>query len=466
MIDLLSFVQLFAAAGGGGSSSSGDGDGGILGLLLLAGAAITTPIGSKYRKKLRQDNDREAFNSGQKVTWFVAGGLSLVTISLGSMLPALGFAYFVVPFVAGLIIGAGSGLYGWLDKIKPNKKIKAGLAKSATNDKVWDENFLKTGATNIYNKYQQDWSNFNLASMQTYMTPNYYNHVYLMMSEMHAMGRRNVSTVNTISTLEITNMRDSADDNQDRFVAGISAMLTDQLIDIRSNKLIWQSSYENHEYWQFVRDGQSWRLDGITPYTTELSTHEVEIQRFAQQNGAYYSLDWGRLLMPQSGQLFSDGSMQVSDINNHVIGRLVDTGRAVSDGIIYQIYTYSERPVNEGGKVYLVGQITVPKYYGDILIRRRKGLLQFGVRGLREMTTEWADFNKKFQVFATSPEQVTSFELLNPQMMQWLEAAPFEVNLEVIGNSIYFYSQLGNISAENYATMLSILQAAYRELKM
>ena len=247
MIDLLSFVQLFAAAGGGGSSSSGDGDGGILGLLLLAGAAITTPIGSKYRKKLRQDNDREAFNSGQKVTWFVAGGLSLVAISLGSMLPALGFAYFVVPFVAGLIIGAGSGLYGWLDKIKPNKKIKAGLAKSATNDKVWDENFLKAGATNIYNKYQQDWSNFNLASMQTYMTPNYYNHVYLMMSEMHAMGRRNVSTVNTISTLEITNMRDSADDNQDRFVAGISAMLTDQLIDIRSNKLIWQSSYENHE---------------------------------------------------------------------------------------------------------------------------------------------------------------------------------------------------------------------------
>ena len=170
--------------------------------------------------------------------------------------------------------------------------------------------------------------------------------------------------------------------------------------------------------------------------------------------------------MPQSGQLFSDGSMQVSDINNHVIGRLVDTGRAVSDGIIYQIYTYSERPANEGGKVYLVGQITVPKYYGDILIRRRKGLLQFGVRGLREMTTEWADFNKKFQVFATSPEQVTSFELLNPQMMQWLEAAPFEVNLEVIGNSIYFYSQLGNISAKNYATMLSILQAAHRELKM
>ena len=278
-----------------------------------------------------------------------------------------------------------------------------------------------------------------------------------MMSEMHAMGRRNVSTVNAISALEITNMRDSADDNQDRFVAGISAMLTDQLIDIRSNKLIWQS---------FVRDGQSWRLDGITPYTTELSTRQTEIQRFAQQNGAYYSLDWGRLLMPQSGQLFSDGSMQVSDINNHVIGRLVDTGRAVSDGIIYQIYTYSERPANEGGKVYLVGQITVPKYYGDILIRRRKGLLQFGVRGLREMTTEWADFNKKFQVFATSPEQVTSFELLNPQMMQWLEAAPFEVNLEVIGNSIYFYSQLGNISAKNYATMLSILQAAYRELKM
>ena len=47
---------------------------------------------------------------------------------------------------------------------------------------------------------------------------------------------------------------------------------------------------------------------------------------------------------------------------------------------------------------------------------------------------------------ASKPELVTSFELLNPQMMQWIEQAPFESNIEVIDNSIYFFSDVGGIN--------------------
>ena len=79
---------------------------------------------------------------------------------------------------------------------------------------------------------------------------------------------------------------------------------------------------------------------------------------------------------------------------------------------------------------------------------------------------EWGEFNDKFQVFATSPDQVAAFELLNPTMMQALVDAPFSINIEVIDNAIYFYAPLSETSAKDYQAMLSILQAAYRELQM
>ena len=51
-------------------------------------------------------------------------------------------------------------------------------------------------------------------------------------------------------------------------------------------------------------------------------------------------------------------------------------------------------------------------------------------------------------------------------MMQTLVDAPFAINIEVIDNAIYFYAPLSRTSAKDYQAMLSVLQAAYRELKM
>lgn len=463
----LAFISLFAAAGGGGSSSSNDGGGGISVLMFLAGFLPMSKLGKKYRVAKQKNRDEVAFQAGQSKTWSIAIGLAAAFIVLGLIVvPLVWYVFLVIPFAVGLIVGAGDGLYGWLNKFKPNKKIQADLAAAAANDKVWDEEFLKKGAANIFQLYQRDWSNFNLASMKTYMTPSYYRQAGLMMKEMHNMKRRNVVSVELLDTIEITNMSNQSNDNHDRFVAGISADVSEQLIDASTKTVLWKNKGSIHEYWQFARDGQSWRLDSILPLTADLTTRNQEIKKFALSHGAFYSLDWGRLLIPTRGQLFSNGSLAYSDINNHVIGQMTSTGRAIADDIIYQIYTYSENPARSGSKIYLIGQITVPKYYGDILVRRRKGIFQFGVKGLKEVTTEWADFNKKFQVFATSPEQVTSFELLNPKMMEWLEAATFEVNLEVIDNSIYFYAELKNTEAKDYKTMLDILQMAYRELKL
>ena len=165
--------------------------------------------------------------------------------------------------------------------------------------------------------------------------------------------------------------------------------------------------------------------------------------------------------------LFDDGVYKIADVNNHVIGRMQSTGRIYSDDVIYQIYTYSATPYDTSRIVYLVGQLFVPKNYGNILLLRTDEKRRQGkVRGLRQIEMEWGEFNDKFQVFATSPDQVAAFELLNPTMMQELVDAPFSINIEVIDNAICFYAPLSETSAKDYQAMLSILQTAYRELQM
>lgn len=51
-------------------------------------------------------------------------------------------------------------------------------------------------------------------------------------------------------------------------------------------------------------------------------------------------------------------------------------------------------------------------------------------------------------------------------MIETLTNAPFEINIEVIDNIIYFFANLRATDASNYVAMLSILQSAYLELKL
>lgn len=373
----------------------------------------------------------------------------------------------------------------WGKKIsKRQAKLSDELNKLAASDKAWNQGQMTLRARNVYTAYQRDWSNLDTQACKEYMTPHYFAHVELMLEAFRNMHRRNnviiggksfsIKDKNKLSNspidqhlaVTVDSFNDAPGKDEDSFTASTIASVTDQLIDTDTNKMLYENEFASFEEWRFKRHGDQWLLDGITPSTATMTVREQQIQQFAANNSAYYSLDFGRLLLPTRGQLFRGSSFTRSDVNNHVIGRLQDSNHLAADGIIYQIYTYSATPANDGGKVYLIGQITVPKKYGDILIRKRKGLVQLGVSGMNEVQTEWSDFNKKYQVLADDVEQVTSFELLNPKMMELLEAQPFEINLEVIDNSIYFYAPLSKTSAENYTTMLTILQAAYRELKM
>ena len=383
----------------------------------------------------------------------------------------VGAAMSMIGNVLGVMLGMLLGGSVYSDKLTErirHQQLLERLSKSADSDPVWDIDYLQNGVQSVFLAYQRDWSNLNIAGTRAYLTDRYYNHVDLMLTAFRESGRLNNTVVHQISSIEITDFTDADDDTKDRFTAHIKAYITDQLVQTSDNNRVMNSSdFELSENWAFNRDGDSWRLDGINPSTAAENTRAGSIQHFAEINGAYYSLDWGRMLLPERGQIFDDGVYKIADVNNHVIGRMQSTGRIYSDDVIYQIYTYSATPYDTSRIVYLVGQLFVPKNYGNILLlrvdeKRRQGK----VRGLRQIEMEWGEFNDKFQVFATSPDQVAAFELLNPTMMQELVDAPFSINIEVIDNAIYFYAPLSETSAKDYQAILSILQAAYRELQM
>ena len=367
----------------------------------------------------------------------------------------------------GALLGGYAGLRSYNAKIAQRQR-SANLAKLAAKDSIWNEANIMRGVRNVYMAYQRDWSRLDIASTRTYLTPRYQRHAELMLRAFQDAGRRNNVIVKQIESINIGSVVDSDNDSQDQFEAVIMAHVTDQLFDVASDQLMTSGDITTTENWRFRRQGNVWLLDRVNPLTSDASVRESSILLFAEQHDAYYSLDWGRMLLPAHGQIFDSDSYKVADVNNHVIGQMHTTGRATSDDAIYQIYTYSRLPYHETSQrqVYLVGQIDVSKKrYGNIVIRRRR-LASLPIRGLNRITLESSEFNDKYEVWAENHEQVTAFELLHPAMMQTFIDAPFDINLEVIDSAIYLYAPLEETDAGHYASMLSILQAAYRELKL
>lgn len=50
--------------------------------------------------------------------------------------------------------------------------------------------------------------------------------------------------------------------------------------------------------------------------------------------------------------------------------------------------------------------------------------------------------------------------------MEQLEALPFEVNIEVVDNVVYLYTDERGTSPEVYQTMLDLLQKAFKEMRL
>jgi len=310
----------------------------------------------------------------------------------------------------------------------------------------------------IFKKYQHDWQEKNLPSIKTYTTPEYYKRAGLMLLALDQLHRKNEIEIGKIYGATIANRDDGS------AAATFVCDATDILLDEKNGHKLNTNHYKGYtETWIFKKgaDGQP-LLDAINPATIAPHTLRAEMQSWAEQNKMFYSPDWGTLTLPRRGVIFASSTFRTADINNHCIG--------LYEGDLVQLYTYSPTTnVQVNGAPhpqYLVGQIAMPKSYGGILVMPNR-LVDKKPRGYKKYQLEWSEFNKRYDVFATDLDKVASFELLNPQFMEFLhDKVDFKITLEVVDNIIYFYAKgIKNTRPENYKTMLEILRRAHKELK-
>ena len=436
-------LELFARAGGGGSGGSSGGDG--EGILIILGYLPMHAVGAWFRRITKKHP--AAFAALNVIGWVIAALYAVFWVY------AWGFLGFMIGIAA--LVGMAAGLYGLFGKVRQSKYVQGILKTAASKDSAWDESALVEHAKKTFMRYQTDWSARRSDRMQAYLTPYYYQHASLLVQILRDMKRQDSMDDITISDATIVNAHDNQDDAHDWFTVAITAQAKDVLTDTTTNETLFTDTSPFTEYWTFQRSGNTWLLGGISQATADPLALNGQLRSLAQQHGYFYSLDMGWLFIPRRGQLFGGAKFGTSDINNHIVG-------LYNNQILTQIYTYSKV---QDATPYVIAQVTVPRQYGNIVVRRKK-FLTGGIRGLEKVETEWTDFNKKYSVYASRPDQATSFELLNPTYMEQLEALPFEVNIEVVDSSIYLYTTDQAASLEVYQQMLDILHKAFKELRL
>jgi hypothetical protein len=81
---------------------------------------------------------------------------------------------------------------------------------------------------------------------------------------------------------------------------------------------------------------------------------------------------------------------------------------------------------------------------------------------MRKLELESIAFNNEFNVFSDNTDTMTTFELLHPAFMEYIMGLPYKVSIEVVGNTLYFYTQSKEI---DYDKLLEILSRAFEEIK-
>lgn len=450
--------DIFALAGGGGSSSGGGGGSGggesgggggggdmlaiIIGFLPMyaAGALLAKMTHGKVGLKVLANI----------VGWVIAVAyLILLANLMGGFIGTL--------YGLSGMAGMGTGLYAVFTKIKQGFSAHKQLQVAAAQDAAWDEMKLTEYAKATFLKYQEDWSKLDTEAMKAYLTPNYHYHAALLVYILKLMGRKNIVENVVITDATITNINDSTDNTQDRFTIAMSGHALDQLVEASDGAELFVNTSTFTEYWHFVRSGKTWLLDSISQSTADLMWVNGGLVELAMKHNYRYSEDMGWLFIPKRGQLFGGAKFGTSDINNHIVGMYNET-------LLVQVYSYIQDPTSNT-RPYVIAQVSVPKEYGNIVVRRKR-MLQMGIRGLERVETEWTKFNEKYEVFASSYEQATSFELLNPTYMEQLEALPFAVNIEVVDNVVYLYTDERGSDSATYEAMLDLLEKAFKEMRL
>ncbi|MCX6796946.1 MAG: TIM44-like domain-containing protein [Candidatus Doudnabacteria bacterium] len=379
------------------------------------------------------------------------GGFSGGSFSSGSSGSSVSFSpwmllFLIIPIVAAILVFKNKKRLLELAKMKGDEIIKKNnLDKGALYKKIEE----------LFKNFQKAWGEFDLKAMERLVTPEYYKRMVLELTVLQNEQRANPMSEVTIDELFIVGEEQPGETTQ-KLTVEISASAHDVLMDTKNNKPLFTDDSNFTECWHLVQTlSNEWVLDFITQDTENLSLVENDIVEFAKNNNFYFDTDFGWLMMPNKGVLFKQTDFGRSDINNHVIGYFRNK--------IVEFYTYIPNTNSKSPNNYIIAQAILPKAYNNILIKK-KHWLNFPVWGLKRQMLESVDFNNKFCLWAEPQDRVNSLELLTPNFMERIYNLPFELNIELVGNVLYFYTK--DRGAANYPQMLEIISWAFDEMKI
>lgn len=412
---------IIARGGGGGSSSGGGGGGG--------GGSHSSSSSSSYSSS---SSSSGSGSSSPADAWF---GIIFMLIFFGV------WALVIVLIIRAARKGVGGGIpAGYIDPSKSGTDEEKKLAKQV-NDTFFG--------------FQKGWSEFDAKAMQQLCSTEYSKRMILELGVLRNYKRRDQMDDCQLTAVYLK----KADDYSKGFEVQIRASATDKLIDEAEKKTLFTDNSPWVEYWQFVCEGGSYKLDLIRQDTEDASKYDAGIAEFAAKQGFYYDPDFGWLMMPTRGAIFGPAGFGNADINNHVIGSVGSANRQK----IVEFYSY-EPKAGAGMSPITVAQAILPKKYDDILVTEKSWYdFKPKLKGLEKVETESVDFNKKFSVWAAQPDRATSFELLATNFMERIYKLDFEVNIEVVDNVLYLYSPDNKL---NYDEMLEVLSWAFDEMKL
>ena len=459
MIQLLPVLDFFARGGGGGSSSGGGGGGGGGGESLFV--ALGYAVGYYGTHSIKKMLGRERAKTVSAIAMVGVTVLLVAIMIIGSSFIG---GYIIVMILIGLWIGWYTQIHDvWAKLSKKIRKTNKELAKARQTDSAWDETALHAMVQTVFLQYQDDWTRQDASRLYEYCTADFAQKTTLLLCALTDLHRQNAVMQPRIIKMDTVDMGDNADNNKDWFTVLIEAQADDRLIDVTANKTIFVDNSNFAEFWTFKRSESRWLLSAIEQSTADNKKTNYIIKDLAAQNGMFYSLDMGWLLIPERGQVFLDRTFGFSDINNHVIG--------MYNNVLMQIYTYNSRR-SKKPQDYVIGQITVPKAYGAILVRPKKRFFTFRTveqvmptENSQKYTFEWQEFNKKYEVYATDADRLATFELINPKFMQMMHDIDTTLVLEVVDSIIYFRVR-HNASLTVYTQLLNLLKQAHKELKL
>ena len=459
LFSIIPSLELIARAGGGGSSSSGGGGGGAEFLILL-GAVPSHYLGKLIKKFFSRKLELI-------ISATFASLVSIILLIIGFMLGGFFSIYVASVITIGIWIGWSTAFFGLWERLANRiKKTRQTIAKASQSDASWNEASLLDYARQCFLRYQEDWSQFNLASITTYTTRDYAKHSALLLQALKELGRTNrMSNVRIGGAAIIDAVDDTSAANKDTYTVLFEATAKDQLIDTDGSVLYTDNS-SFVEAWTFVRSETTWLLADIAQQTADKRQANQSLIQFAQQNGLYYSLDMGWLLIPKRGVLLGSGRFGVSDINNHTIGYY--------NGLLFQLYTYNPNPKNSAANMLIV-QLTLPRSYEGIVVRRKTKVFPFlkafsGMpKNYKKYTYEWPDFNNRYEVYATNADRLASFELINPGFMAYLYDNDPGFAIEVADTTLFMVKPITAnqaLSADAYSKIMTIALKAFKELRL